>query len=120
MATGSGNHLTSYCAPQYRQSGIAGEGRPNWMTKSSSRKFFLLSAAMGGLVLAIATPAQSQPGFSTIDQTKPDQSKQDINLAPHPTPPTVTPLEKIPLDKIKLPPGFKAEIYSHGHPAART
>jgi glucose/arabinose dehydrogenase len=32
----------------------------------------------------------------------------------------VTPVEKLPLDKIKLPAGFKAEVWSHGHPGGRT
>ena len=39
---------------------------------------------------------------------------------PHPTPPTETALDKIPVDKLKLPAGFKAEIWSHGHPGGRT
>ena len=36
---------------------------------------------------------------------------------------TLTPQENrrvVPLDKIKLPSGFKAELYSSGHPGART
>ena len=37
-----------------------------------------------------------------------------------PTPPTVTPVDKLPLDKIKLPAGFKAEVWSSGHPGGRT
>ncbi len=81
-------------------------------------------AAVGfGLVMVIAAvraQAPPRPGFSTMDRTNEATSNQDSNLAPHPTPPTVTPLEKIPVDKIKLPPGFKAEVYSFGHPGART
>ncbi len=38
----------------------------------------------------------------------------------NPQPATATPLEKIPVGRIKLPPGFKAEIWSHGHAAGRT
>ncbi len=38
----------------------------------------------------------------------------------HAIPPTVTPVDKIPVDKIKLPAGFKAEIWSSGHPGGRT
>ena len=64
--------------------------------------------------------SQGRPGFSPIDQTKVERSKQDFNLKGHPVPPTVTPVDKLPLDKIKLPAGFKAEIWSSGHPGART
>ena len=64
--------------------------------------------------------AQAPPGFSPLDKTKPAESKQDTNLKPHPTPPTVTALDKLPVDKLKLPNGFKAEVWSHGHPGART
>ena len=63
---------------------------------------------------------QSPPGFSPLDQTKVKESKQDNTLKPHATPPTVTPADKLPLDKIKLPAGFKAEVWSSGHPGART
>src|ERR1051325_11160113 len=72
------------------------------------------------IVLLALALLQNPPGFSAIDRSNPQASKQDVNLAPHPTPPTVTPLEKIPLNRIKLPAGFKAEIYSWGHPGART
>ena len=58
--------------------------------------------------------------MSAIDKSNPAASKQDANLKPHPTPPIVTPVDKIPLDKIKLPAGFKAEVWSHGHPGGRT
>src|SRR5688572_16819396 len=66
------------------------------------------------------TVAQTGSGFSPIDRTNESLSNQNLSLAPHPTPPTVTPLERIPLDKIKLPAGFKAEIFSNGHPGGRT
>ncbi len=69
------------------------------------------------MVLALL---QSPPGFSPIDRTNEAASNQAANLAPHATPPTVTPLERLPLDKIKLPAGFKAEVYSFGHPGGRT
>ena len=65
---------------------------------------------------APATP----PGFSALDKSKPTASGQDTNLKPHATPPTVTALDKLPVDKLKLPAGFKAEVWSHGHPGART
>jgi glucose/arabinose dehydrogenase len=83
-------------------------------------------------LLATAWPAAAQqppapapapsapPGFSPMDQTKPANSKQDTNLKPHPTPPTVTGEDKIPVAKVKLPAGFKAEIWSSGHPGGRT
>jgi glucose/arabinose dehydrogenase len=80
-----------------------------------------ISALLASTVFAAAVAAQqSPPGFSPLDRTNQAQSKQDANLAPHPTPPIVTPIEKIPVDKIRLPAGFKAEIYSWGHPGART
>ena len=60
------------------------------------------------------------PGFSPLDKSNPAQSKQDTNLKPHPTPPIAAPVDKLPLDKIKLPAGFKAEVWSSGHPGART
>ena len=84
-------------------------------------KSLLLASALGGFAL-IAGPAagQAPPGFSPLDQTKVKESKQDTNLKPHATPPTVTPADKLPLDKIKLPAGFKAEVWSSGHPGART
>ena len=85
------------------------------------RKSMLLASALGGLALVVGPAAgQAPPGFSPLDQTKPAQSKQDTNLKPHATPPTVTPADKLPVDKIKLPAGFKAEVWSSGHPGART
>lgn len=62
----------------------------------------------------------AQPGFSPLDKTKPAESKQDGNLKPHPTPPIAPSADKLPIDKIKLPSGFKAEVWSSGHPGART
>ncbi len=80
----------------------------------------LLAGALGLLIVAGPAIAQAPPGFSPMDQTKPDKSGQAATLKPHPNPPTVTPVEKLPLDKIKLPAGFKAEVWSHGHPGGRT
>ncbi len=80
----------------------------------------LLAGALGLLIAAGPAVAQSPPGFSPLDQTKPAKSGQAENLRPHPSPPTVTPVDKLPLDKIKLPAGFKAEVWSHGHPGGRT
>ena len=68
---------------------------------------------------APAAPA-GPPGFSPIDKSDPSKSKQATDLKPHPVPPTVTAVDKLPLDKIKLPDGFKAELWSSGHPGART
>jgi glucose/arabinose dehydrogenase len=82
-----------------------------------------LTALSAGTVLVFGLTAavgQTPPGFSPIDRSDPASSQQDTNLKPHATPPTVTPVDKLPLDKIKLPAGFKAEVYSSGHPGART
>src|SRR5262249_27262447 len=69
-------------------------------------------------------PAQAPVGAAANPLDKSEEgkarSKQDVNLSPHATPPTVTPLERIPVAKIKLPSGFKAEVWSHGHPGGRT
>ena len=64
--------------------------------------------------------SQGRPGLSPIDATKVENSKQDFNLKGHPVPPVATAVDKLPLDKIKLPKGFKAEVWSSGHPGART
>ncbi len=93
-----------------------------------SRRAWLAIASLA-LSAVIAFPAAAQApapapppasGSSPLDKTNPAASKQDVNLKGHAVPPTVTPLDKIPVDKIKLPAGFKAEIWSHGHPGART
>ena len=55
----------------------------------------------------------------STSRTRP-RSQQDTNLKPHPTPPTPAAADKLPVDKIKLPAGFKAEVWSSGHPGART
>jgi glucose/arabinose dehydrogenase len=86
-------------------------------------KRHLLAAASAAAILAVGLAvaiAQTPPGFSPLDKTDQGASGQDANLRGHATPPTVTPLEKVPLDKLKLPAGFKAEVWSHGHPGART
>ena len=87
------------------------------MTPTWSRACFALAALLGGLALVNPAAAQPPPGFSPLDTTKPAESKQNPNLRGHPVPPTATPVEKLPVDKIKLPAGFKAEIWSSGHPA---
>jgi len=78
----------------------------------------------GACLFAIATVqpgvAQQPPGMSAIDKSNPAASQQDAGLKPYPTPPTATPTEKIPVGALKLPTGFKAEIWSQGHPGGRT
>ena len=76
---------------------------------------------LGGLMLA-ASPAVST-GAARLQSARPDEAcgkQAGHQPQPHPTPPTATPVDKIPLDKIKLPAGFTAEIWSSGHPGART
>ena len=92
------------------------------MPRLSSCKHAVMAAATFGILSASALPGATQapPGFSPMDKSNPGASKQDNSLKPHPVPPTVTPVEKLPLDKIKLPPGFKAELFSSGHPGGRT
>ena len=89
------------------------------ITHSSARHGVLVAGAIA-LLASVAPAAAQSPGFSPIDKSNPAKSNQATTLAPHPTPPTVTPVEKLPVDKIKLPAGFKAEVYSSGHPGART
>src|SRR5262249_13978170 len=81
----------------------------------------MLGAAAAIVAMGLATAlAQTPPGFSPLDRSNPGASGQDGNLRPHPLPPLATAVDKLPLDKIKLPAGFKAEVWSSGHPAART
>jgi glucose/arabinose dehydrogenase len=86
-----------------------------------SRTVVFAGGIAGAFALTVA-PAISQgpPGMSAIDKSNPAASKQDANLKPHATPPIVTPVDKLPLDKLKLPAGFKADIWSSGHPGGRT
>jgi glucose/arabinose dehydrogenase len=82
---------------------------------------FLAAATLPLAAQQSPAPAPaSPPGFSPMDKTKPAESKQDNNLKPHPTPPIAAAADKLPVDKIKLPAGFKAEVWSSGHPGART
>lgn len=85
-----------------------------------SRTFRVLAAASVATALAFAAANAQPAGFSPLDKTDQKKSKQNLNLKGHATPSTVTPVEKLPLDKLKLPAGFKAEVWSHGHPGART
>src|SRR5438128_5584689 len=92
----------------------------NTTMNTIKRSMLGAAAAMVAMGLATTALAQSPPGFSPLDRSKPDASGQDGNLRPHPLPPLATAVDKLPLDKIKLPAGFKAEVWSSGHPAART
>ena len=101
------------------------------LTAAASTAALLLLGASGAFaqqpapapaaVPAPGTPgAALPPGFSTMDKSNPSTSNQAASLSPHPVPPTVTPVDKLPLSKVKLPSGFKIELWSSGHPGART
>ena len=86
------------------------------MTRPMRYRRAIALAGMFGLLTAGVAVAQMSP----LDKSNPAQSGQNTDLKPHPTPPTVTPADKLPVDKIKLPAGFKAEVWSSGHPGGRT
>jgi glucose/arabinose dehydrogenase len=99
------------------------------MAISTANGRAFLGAASLAFMIAAAGPLSAQPapaaapappGFSPMDKSNPSASKQDENLKPHPVSPIATAVDKLPIDKIKLPPGFKAEVWSSGHPGART
>ena len=71
-------------------------------------------------LILIGTAAIYAQGTSPIDRTNKATGKQNPELKGNAQPVTATPLEKIPVDRIRLPAGFKAEVWSHGHAAART
>lgn len=64
---------------------------------------------------AVAQPASPPPIWK--QGMKADMA--DSKLAPHAGKFTATPASEIPIDKLKLPPGFKAEIWSTGTPGIR-
>lgn len=68
-----------------------------------------------GISQAIAQTAPPPPAWK---QGMPDDLASST-LAPHAGKLTVTPAADIPIDKLKLPPGFKAEIWSTGTPGIR-
>jgi len=80
-----------------------------------------LSASTLGAALALfsglsmAQPAPQPP----IWQQGRTQEMAASTLAPVAGKNTVTPAEEIPINKLKLPPGFKAEIWSTGTPGVR-
>lgn len=82
------------------------------------------SMRIGAAALAIAalgvTGAAAQSGLSPLDRSDPEASGQDTQLSPHRTPTLATPLEEIPVERLRLPAGFEAEVWSHGHPGGRT
>lgn len=86
----------------------------------SYRRALLVAGTFAFVTVAGSVLAQVPPGFSPLDRSNPAASGQDTGLKPHPTPSTATPLEKVPVDKIRLPAGFKADVWSHGHPGGRT
>src|SRR5262245_6757482 len=92
----------------------------------SCRHALMLAGILGLMAMPLAASAQqpavpaSPPGFSPLDKSKPGESKQDTSLKPHPTPPTPAASETLPVQKLKLPAGFKAEVWSHGHAGGRT
>jgi len=85
--------------------------------KPFPRKVFLAASTAMALMLS-GTAALAQ--LSPLDRSDPEASGQDPDLSPHRTPTMATPLEEIPVDRLKLPKGFEAEIWSHGHPGGRT
>jgi glucose/arabinose dehydrogenase len=87
---------------------------------SMTPRVLAVVATAAALAFSSGALKAQQKGFSPIDRTNQAKSNQNTGLKPHPTPVTTTPVEKIPLDKLRLPAGFKAEIWSHGHPGGRT
>lgn len=64
---------------------------------------------------AVAQTAPPPPAWQQGRQA----DMADSKLAPHAGKMTATPASEIPIDKLKLPPGFKAEIWSTGTPGIR-
>lgn len=77
---------------------------------------FASTLAASTAAMAQRPPTQMNP----LDRSDLGRSKQDPNLRGVPIPATVTPLDKVPVDRIVLPAGFKAEVFAHGMPGART
>src|SRR5262245_5752507 len=96
-----------------------------------SRSGFIGACAVAALAIGLTAALAQQPaapppptGAAANPLDKSEQgkarSKQDVNLKGHPTPPIAKAPDKLPVGKLKLPPGFKAEVWSHGHAGART
>jgi glucose/arabinose dehydrogenase len=117
-------HTTAGYAALIRPTIKCAAQREDCMSSCLSFRLGVVAAAVVGLVVATGTslgqaPAPP-PGFSPLDKGNPAKSNQDTGLRPHATPPSETPLDKVPIDKLKLPAGFKADVWSHGHPGGRT
>lgn len=68
---------------------------------------------MAGPAFAQAPAPAAVPGWAV---GRPEGS----TLAPHAPRLTVTPPDQVPVSAIRLPPGFQAEIFSHGTPGVRS
>lgn len=80
------------------------------------RNLALLGSLLAfGISQAVAQTAPPPPAWKQGIQA----DMADSKLAPHAGKFTATPASEIPLDKLKLPPGFKAEIWSTGTPGIR-
>ncbi len=95
------------------------------MTHLGRLRSALLLAALAGAfsippLMAQVVPLEAPQATSPLDKSDRAASNQNPELAGHPVPPTVTPTERIPVQRLRLPPGFKAEIWSQGHPGGRT
>jgi glucose/arabinose dehydrogenase len=88
--------------------------------KISTFRILAIASLAAAFAAASTAATAQQPGSSPIDRTDRAKSKQNPKLKGNPQPATATPLDKIPLNRIKLPAGFKAEVWSHGHAAGRT
>ena len=94
------------------------------MTRSGNKaRPHAIAFATLAMALAASTAAYAQrppTQMNPLDRSDLGRSKQDPNLRGVPIPATVTPLERVPLDRVKLPAGFKADVFAHGMPGART
>lgn len=74
-----------------------------------------------GVAASTGAYAQRPPTqMNPLDRSDLGRSQQDPNLRGVPVPATVTPLERVPVSRIKLPAGFRADVFAHGMPGART
>ncbi len=96
-------------------------------TRSRFTHALVATIGLATLPFAVAIAQQAPapapampPGFSALDLSNPAASNQSTDLKPIPVSPLMTPVEKLPIDRIKLPAGFKAEVWSSGHPGGRT
>src|SRR5688572_31081021 len=73
----------------------------------------------GSTTVTTTAAAGPQPTGAPIWQQGRDAGQASSTLAPIAGKLTVTPASEIPLANYKLPPGFKAEIWSTGTPGVR-